>query len=138
MKASSLLVVGFVLLHHGIAYHHGNQHTLLAIDMAFWQTAFINGIILVLPLIGAILVMTRWRIAGGYAVLLGMLGALVFGIVHHYMLVSPDHISHLPAAETHIHHAFIWTAGAIAILEGLAAMSAAYLIGSSASDAIYS
>ena len=129
MKFASAFVGGLVLFHHGVAYHHGNQHTILAIDMAVWQNAFINGVILILPLLGAGLLLTRWRLPGAYAVLVGMLGALIFGIVHHYLLISPDHISHLPRAEAHVHRSFIWTAGAIAILEGLAAIGAAYLIG---------
>ena len=56
-----------------------------------------------------------------------MLGALLFGIVHHYLLMSPDHISQLPAAEPHVHATFIWTAAAIAMLEGVAGMLAAYV-----------
>ncbi|MEM7469412.1 MAG: hypothetical protein AAF387_21380 [Pseudomonadota bacterium] len=126
-----VMVTILVLLHHGIAYHHGAQHTLLAIDMAAWQNAFINGVILVLPLLGVVMLWTPWRRAGAVAVIVGMLGALIFGVVHHYMLVSPDHISHLPAAEGHVHAAFIWTAGAIAMLEGIAAMWAALLAGQS-------
>lgn len=129
MKVAIAIVTVLVLVHHGIAYHHGNQHILLAIEMATWQTAFINGVILVLPVLGIILLMTPWRLPGAYAVLIGMLGALIFGVVHHYMLTSPDHISHLPSAESHVHAAFIWTAGAIAMMEGLAAMGAAYLLG---------
>ena len=129
MKLTIAIVTVLVLVHHGIAYHHGNQHILLAIEMASWQTAFINGVILVTPLLGIILLMTPWRLSGAYAVLIGMLGALIFGIVHHYMLTSPDHISHLPSAEPHVHASFLWTAGTIAIFEGLAAIGAAYLLG---------
>ena len=129
MKLAAAFVTIIVLVHHGIAYHHGNQHIILAIEMAPWQTAFINGVILVLPLLGTILLWTAWRRAGAYAIVVGMLGALIFGIVHHYMLTSPDHITHLPAAEAHVHGAFVWTAGSIAILEGMAAIGAAFLLG---------
>jgi hypothetical protein len=129
MKLTAALVTIIVLVHHGIAYHHGNQHIILAIEMAAWQTAFINGVILILPLLGAILLWTAWQRVGAIAVVLGMVGALFFGIVHHYMLTSPDHITHLPTAEAHVHAAFIWSAGAIAMLEGLAAVAAAFLLG---------
>ena len=129
MKVLIACVSALVLIHHGIAYHHGNQHTALAIEMAPWQTGFINGVILVLPLLGVAVMWTGWRRVGAYAVTIGMLGALVFGVVHHYMLVSPDHISHLPTAEAHVHNSFIWTAGAIAMLEGLAAGLAAFVAG---------
>lgn len=131
MKLATVLVTISVLAHHIIAYHHGTQHTLLGIEMAAWQTGFINGVILILPVLGLGLLWTRWRTVGAYAVMTGMLGALVFGIVHHYLVMSPDHISRLPAAEPHVHGVFIWTAAAIAMLEGVAGMSAAYVAAAS-------
>ena len=37
----------------------------------------------------------------GYALLAAsMLGALGFGVYHHYILVSPDHVAHLPAGQS--------------------------------------
>ena len=135
MKILTAIVTIVVLAHHAIAYHHGNQHIALAIEMAPWQNAFINGVILVLPLLGVAVMWSAWRRVGAYAVLVGMLGALAFGVVLHYMLISPDHISHLPVAESHVHASFIWTAGAIAMLEGLAAGLAAYLAGAGRSIA---
>ena len=127
MKLATVLLSLSVVIHHIIAYQHGAQHTILAIEMAAWQTGFINGVILILPLIGLLLLWTPWRQIGAYAILIGMLGALLFGIVHHYLLMSPDHISQLPAAEPHVHATFIWTAAAIAMLEGVAGMLAAYV-----------
>ena len=58
-----------------------------------------------------------------------MIGALIFGVVHHYMLESVDHISHLPAGTPDEQGTFIWTAGAIAILEGVCAGAAGYFLG---------
>ena len=134
MSPVAVIVSLFVLIHHTIAYQHGAQHTILGIEMAMWQTGFINGVILILPLLGVALIWTRWQRVGAGAVFIGMLGALIFGIVHHYLLTSPDHISHLPTNESQVHATFIWTAGAIAILEGLAAVSAAYLMGLTAKN----
>lgn len=126
---SSILVATVVIIHHAIAFLHGGAHDDLAIPMAAWQTGFINLVIILLPLVGIGLLFSRLRRYGLYAVIAGMSGALVFGIVHHYMLVSPDHISHLPAAEAHVHATFSWTAGTIAMLEGVAAALAAYCLG---------
>ena len=64
-----------------------------------------------------------------------MAGALICGVIHHYMLVSPDHIAHLPAATLTVHDTFIWTAGAMAMLEGVCAMVAAYFLGRRYRDA---
>jgi hypothetical protein len=135
MKLDAAVVTLVVLVHHAIAYVHGGAHGELAIDMSALQNAFINFVILVMPLAGAALTWTHWVRFGLWAVVLGMTGALVFGVYHHYMLVSPDHISHLPAGTPHVHDTFRWTAGAIAMLEGVGAMLAAYFLGRRHRDA---
>ena len=129
MKIGAIIVTLLVLIHHVIAYQHGGAHEILAIPMALWQTAFINVVILVLPLIGIVLVWTKWQRLGYCAVLIGAFGALAFGVLHHYMWTSPDHISHLPDAEAHVHGLFIWSAGMIAMLEGAAGIAAGIMLG---------
>jgi hypothetical protein len=129
MKSEAVIVTAAVLAHHAVACVHGGAHTDLAIEMALWQTTFINVVILLLPLAGAVLMWTSYRRLGLYAVAAGMTGALVFGVVHHYMMESADHIAHLPTAEAHVHATFEWTAGAIAMLEGAGAAIAAYFLG---------
>lgn len=52
--------------------------------------------------------------------------ALIFSILHHYTLMSPDHISHFPSGDPHTHASFIWTASVTATLEALVAIAAAY------------
>ena len=135
MKLDAAVVTLLVAVHHAIAYIHGGAHTDLVIVMSAYQNAFIYFVILVVPLAGAVLIWMRWSRIGLWAVIIGMTGALVFGVTHHYMLVSPDHIAHLPAATPHLHDTFIWTAGAIAILEGVCAMVAAYFLGRRYRDA---
>ena len=44
-----------------------------------------------------------------------MFGALLFGVYHHFVLVSPDHVSHLPAGAAQ--GLFQVTAAAMAVLE---------------------
>ena len=134
MKIETIIVTVVVLIHHIIAFVHGGVHTELTILMALWQTFFINIVIVLIPLVGVVFLWTRHRKLGLYGVIVGMVGALLFGIVHHYMLVSPDHISHLPAAAAHIHAKFEWTAGAIVMLEGIVAALAAYFLGRGARD----
>lgn len=128
MKPGVLIVTALVLAHHVIAYFHGAAHEQLQIPMAIWQTLFINVVILAVPLIGVALLWTKRSSWGLLAIMWAMIGALVFSITHHYMLQSPDHISHLPSGDEHIHASFVWTASATAILEGLAAVAAAYFV----------
>jgi hypothetical protein len=128
MKAGALVVSLLVLTHHAIAYFHGAAHTQLEISMALWQNLFINLIIIALPLLGVVLLWTKWTNFGLFGIMLAMVGALIFSIMHHYTLPSPDHISHLPAGEAHVHANFVWTASATVILEALAAVTSAYFL----------
>jgi len=135
MKLDAAVVTLLIAVHHAIAYIHGGAHTDLAIVMSVFQNAFIYFVILLVPLAGAVLTwMSRPRI-GLWAVIIGMAGALIFGVIHHYMIASPDHIAHLPAATPTVHDTFIWTAGAMAMLEGVCAMVAAYFLGRRYRDA---
>lgn len=129
MKQGAILLTVLVLAHHIIAFVHGGAHNDLAIMMSTLQNAFINIIIVALPFVGAVLLWTRYRNIGLYAIIVGMVGALVFGVYHHYMFESPDHISHLPASPVHVHKTFIWTAGTLAIFEGICTAVASYLLG---------
>lgn len=135
MKLDAAVVTLLIAVHHAIAYIHGGAHTDLAIVMSVFQNAFIYFVILLVPLAGAVLTwMSRPRI-GLWAVIISMAGALIFGVIHHYMLVSPDHIAYLPAATPIVHDTFICTAGAMAMLEGVCAMVAAYFLGRRYRDA---
>ncbi len=129
MRFPAVLVGALVLTHLAVSGLHDGAHSDLGIVMSAFQSAFIYLVIVGAPLLGAILLWTPYRTAGLGLVVFGMLGALIFGVVHHYMLESIDHISHLPAGTPSEHDTFIWTAGAIAILEGVCAGIAAYFLG---------
>ena len=50
MKLDAAVVTLLVTVHHAIAYVHGGAHTDLAIVMSAYQNAFINFVILLVPL----------------------------------------------------------------------------------------
>ncbi|HEY0727821.1 MAG TPA: hypothetical protein VGD38_07125, partial [Pyrinomonadaceae bacterium] len=52
--------------------------------------------ILVAPVLALALVFTRHARAGLWLLFWSMLGSLIFGFLHHYIIISPDHVSHLP------------------------------------------
>jgi hypothetical protein len=58
-----------------------------------------------------------------------MLGSFLFGAYHHYLLVSPDNIGHLPAGSPEAHSQFITSAAVIALIELAAALYGAYCLG---------
>lgn len=46
-----------------------------------------------------VLSFTRYARAGLWLLFVSMLGSLIFGIVYHYIVISPDHVAHLPVGE---------------------------------------
>ena len=49
-----------------------------------------------------------------------MIAALFFGVYHHFVMVSPDHVSHLPAGPARMQAQFAWSATLLAVLEAIA------------------
>jgi hypothetical protein len=119
-----------VAVHLAVSLWHGNAHTELAIALPPLKNAFVFLVILIAPLVAASLVWTRYVSVGVWMFLLSMLGALFFGAYHHYILVSPDNIAHLPHGTADARAAFITSAAALALLELAAALYGAFCLGS--------
>lgn len=88
-----------VLAHLVVNVLHGRAHTELAVGLSSWQQFFVVAVILLAPLVALILAWTRYRRAGLWLLLGAMLGSLIFGICYHYIIISNDHVAHLPPGE---------------------------------------
>jgi len=87
-----------IFAHYAVNATHGAAHSQLAIPLSRSQELFIVLVIVIAPVLAGALI---WRgIAFGGGLLLGasLAGALVFGIWNHFVAISPDHVSHMPAA----------------------------------------
>ena len=93
------LVTLAVLAHLVVVLIHGRAHTDLGVGLANWQQLYVMVIILLAPLIALALSWTRLAKAGVWLLLISMLASLVFGAVYHYIIISNDHVSHLPPGE---------------------------------------
>lgn len=126
---TKLVVTGLVAVHLVASLWHGNAHTRLAIYLPAEKTLFIVIVILIAPIVAAALVWTRYISLGLWVFFLSMLGSFLFGAYHHYLLVSPDNIGHLPAGSPEAHTQFITSAGVIALIELASALYGAYCLG---------
>jgi hypothetical protein len=117
-------------IHFAVTIWHGNAHTELAIALPPEKNAFVIMVILIAPLVAASLVWTRHVLVGLWVFFLSMLGALLFGAYHHYILVSPDNIGYLPHASANAHSRFIASAAALALVELASALYGAFCLGS--------
>ena len=129
-----LVITGLVAVHLAASLWHGNAHTRLAIYLPTTKTLFVLIVILIAPVVAAALVWTRQISIGLWVLFLSMLGSFLFGAYHHFLLVSPDNINHLPAGSPEMHSQFITSAGVIALLELAGALYGAYCLGANLSQ----
>jgi hypothetical protein len=124
-----LVITGLVAVHLAASLWHGDAHTRLAIYLPAAKTLFIFIVILIAPIVAALLVWTRFISIGLWVFFLSMLGSFLFGAYHHFLLVSPDNIHHLPAGNPEMHSPFITSAGFSALIELASALYAVYCLG---------
>ncbi|MGH7785989.1 MAG: hypothetical protein ACRERC_03930 [Candidatus Binatia bacterium] len=123
---TATVVTLLVTIHLAATLWHGGAHEALAIGLSPLQNLFVYAVILLAPLVAAGLVWTHYRRAALWLFTLSMLGAFLFGVYHHYILVSPDNVAHLPPGSTHDHVQFVRSAATIAGLELVSFVYGAY------------
>ena len=88
-----------VLVHLMINLAHGRAHGELSVGLSEWQNIYVIGVILTAPLIAMLFIWTRYARLGLLLLVISMAGSLIFGVLYHYVIVSPDHVSHLPPGD---------------------------------------
>ena len=111
-----------VLSHLAVNLLHGRAHTELGVGLTSWQQFYVVVVILAAPLAALLLLWTKYSRAGLWLLLASMLGSLIFGACYHYILVSSDHVAHLPPGEAR--GLFRATALLLLITEGLGVVAA--------------
>ena len=109
-----------VLAHLFVSIVHGSAHTNAHVALSPAGNVFVLAVILAGPLIGLGLTWPFRRI-GAALVAVTMAGALIFGVVNHFMLSSPDHVAHVDPQWRSL---FTTTAVLLAITEGLGSVLA--------------
>lgn len=128
MFTAKLVTTVLVAAHFAVAVWHGEAHTALAVALPPAKNAFVIAVIVVAPIIAIALMWTRHALAGLWIVVLSMIGAWLFGVYHHFVLVSPDNVRHLPTGGPGDQSTFAMTAVALAILELATALYAAWYV----------
>jgi hypothetical protein len=110
-----------VLAHLVVSMVHGVAHTQANVPLSLAANLFVYIVILAAPLIG--LALTWWTPRlGGWLIALSMAGSLVFGLVNHFVLTSPDHVAHVDPQWRSL---FATTAVLLAVTEALGVVLAA-------------
>src|SRR5678815_3577479 len=88
-----------VLAHLVVNLLHGRAHESLGVGLNTFQNVYVITVILIAPLIAMLLLWTRYARTGLLLLVISMAGSLIFGAIYHYVIVSPDHVSHLPPGD---------------------------------------
>lgn len=120
------LVTIVVLAHLVVNLLHGRAHTDLGVGLTTWQYIFVMTVILLAPLVAIVLSWTRYARAGLWLLFISMLSSLIFGFCYHYIIISNDHVAHLPAGDAR--GMFRMTALLLLITEALGVILAAIAV----------
>jgi hypothetical protein len=110
-------LVGSVVVHFAVAMWHGLAHVHVPVPLTELQTVFVWVVILVVPFVGAGLLWSRWARVGAWLIAAAMFASLVFGVLNHFVLDSPDYVMHVPEHEWR--HAFVLSAALVAVTEAV-------------------
>jgi ACR3 family arsenite efflux pump ArsB len=94
-----LLSTMSVLAHLLVSIVHGRAHERLAVGLSNWQNIYVLTVIVIAPLIAMVLIWTRLARPGLVLLVISMAGSLIFGVAYHYVVISPDHVSHIPLGD---------------------------------------
>jgi hypothetical protein len=83
-----------VLAHLVISLVHGLAHAQAHVPLSRAANLFVFLVILGGPLLGLALLRPAQRI-GSWLIAVTMAGSLVFGVVNHFVLAGPDHVTHV-------------------------------------------
>jgi hypothetical protein len=85
-----------VVIHALVVALHGLAHQKIPVPLSLLQSLFVGSVIVLTPIAAAVLLWTPFYWIGRWLFLGSMMGALLFGIYNHFIVMSPDHISQIP------------------------------------------
>ena len=87
-------MTAIILAHLIVSFAHGAAHAQAHVPLSRAANLFVYIVILAGPLIGLAVTWPAQRI-GSWLIVVTMSGSLIFGLVNHFVLSSPDHVSHV-------------------------------------------
>jgi hypothetical protein len=119
MNRSAKYVTAIVVAHLLVNIVHGLAHRELRVGLAPLDSIFVIVVVLVFPLIATGLVWTAKKRLGLILLSFSMFGSLLFGLYHHFLVASPDHIHSQPSGGWGT--TFVLTAYLLLIMEAIGA-----------------
>ena len=111
-------VAAVVIGHLIMSLVHGIAHARAQVPMSVAANIFVVGVILIGPLLGLVL-LSHARLVGSAVIAATLTASCIFGVVNHFVLVSPDHVAHIAA---HARPIFAATAVLLTLTEAAGAI----------------
>jgi len=91
------MLAALVLIHLAVTISHGSAHTAAGVGLGPAGMAFVFTVIIAGPLAGLLWMLMSPR-QGAWLIALTMTGALIFGLVNHFIIAGADRVDHVAAA----------------------------------------
>jgi hypothetical protein len=121
--AHRALLALVVILHLAVCVIHGQAHAGAQVPLTRAAALFVYGVILIGPVVGLAIVVLGAPRVGGWVGAAAFAGALVFGVLNHFVIAGSDHVSHVPTAWRTL---FASTAALLVGLEAIGSAVAAW------------
>jgi hypothetical protein len=102
VNRSAKYATAIVVAHLFVNIVHGLAHRELRVGLPPTGSVFVIVVVLIFPLIAMTLLWTVEKRLGLILLSLSMFGSLLFGLNHHFLAVSPDHIHSQPPSASGI------------------------------------
>ena len=117
MSRGASYATAIVVAHLLVNIAHGLAHRELRVGLPASGSVFVILVVLILPLVAMALVWTVEKRLGLILFALSMFASLLFGLYHHFLAVSADHIHSQPSSRWGI--TFVLTAYLLLITEAI-------------------
>ena len=98
MNLAAKYTTAIVVAHLLVNIAHGLAHRELGVGLPRSGSIFVIAVVLICPLLAMALVWTTKKRLGLILSSFSTLGSFLFGLYHHFLAVSPDHVHSQPAS----------------------------------------
>jgi hypothetical protein len=95
--STHIWLAAVVAMHLIVSIAHGSAHSRAQVLLSPAAMLFVFVVIIAGPLVG-LAILWRAERFGAWIIAVTMAGSLLFGLVNHFVLSSPDHVAHVTAA----------------------------------------
>ncbi|MGQ0622515.1 MAG: hypothetical protein ACT4QA_21850 [Panacagrimonas sp.] len=106
-----------IAVHCAIGLWHGAAHLHVPVPLTAAQQAFVGLVIILLPVVAATFLWSRWRKGAALLITVSLLASLLFGLVNHFVFESPDNVLFVP--EHAWRPTFVFSAALVAVSESI-------------------